>query len=63
MEQPSGFVVDDQEGTVCKLLKFLYGINQAPQQWHEKSERTLTAKGFIANEANMFVYYRHGGGE
>jgi hypothetical protein len=50
MEQPDGFVVDGQEGKVCKLLKSLYGLKQAPKQWHEKFERTLTAEGFVVNE-------------
>ena len=63
MEQPDGFVVDGQEGKVCKLLKSLYGLRQAPKQWHEKFERTLTSTGFVANEADKCVYYRHGGGE
>ncbi|KAK1627567.1 hypothetical protein QYE76_001882 [Lolium multiflorum] len=63
MEQPDGFVVDGQEGKVCKLLKSLYGLKQAPKQWHEKFERTLTAEGFVVNEADKCVYYRHGGGE
>jgi hypothetical protein len=56
-------VVDGQEGKVCKLLKSLYGLKQAPKQWHEKFERILTAEGFVVNEANKCVYYRHGGGE
>src|SRR6266540_4255602 len=63
MEQPDGFVVHGQEGKVCKLLKSLYGLKQAPKQWHEKFERTLTAEGFVINEADKCVYYRHGGGE
>jgi hypothetical protein len=63
MDQPDGFVVNGQEGKVCKLLKSLYGLKQAPKQWHEKFERTLTAAGFAVNEADKCVYYRHGGGE
>ena len=63
MEQPDGFVIDGQEGKVCQLLKSLYGLKQAPKQWHEKFERTLTDAGFIVNEADKCVYYRHGGGE
>ena len=63
MEQPDGFVLDGQEGKVCKLLKSLYGLRQAPKQWHEKFERTLTSTGFVANEADKCVCYRHGGGE
>jgi hypothetical protein len=55
-------VVGGQEGKVCKLLKSLYGLKQAPKQWHEKFERTLTAVGFVVNEADKCVYYRHGGG-
>jgi hypothetical protein len=63
MDQPDGFVVGGQEEKVCRLLKSLYGLKQAPKQWHEKFERTLTAVGFVVNEANKCVYYRHGGGE
>jgi hypothetical protein len=45
---------------VCKL-KSLYGLKQAPKQWHEKFDNTLTSVGFIVNEADKCVYYRHGG--
>jgi hypothetical protein len=48
---------------VCKLLKSLYGHKQAPKQWHEKFDNTLTSTGFIVNEADKCVYYGHGGGE
>ena len=63
MQQPDGFVLDGQEGKVCKLLKSLYGLKQAPKQWHEKFNTTLTSVGFVVNEADKCVYYRHGGGE
>jgi hypothetical protein len=63
MDQPDGFVVDGQEGKVCKLLMSLYCIKQAPKQSHEKYERTLTTEGFVVNEADKCEYYRHGGGE
>ena len=32
MQQPDGFVIDGQEGKVCKLLKSLYGLKQTPKQ-------------------------------
>lgn len=63
MQQPDGFVMECQEGKVCKLLKSLYGLRQAPMQWHEKFNTTLTSVGFVVNEADKCVYYRHGGGE
>nr|ABA91121.1 retrotransposon protein, putative, Ty1-copia subclass [Oryza sativa Japonica Group] len=38
-------------------------IRQAPKQWHEKFDTTLTSAGFVVNEADKCVYYRYGGGE
>jgi hypothetical protein len=32
MDQLDGFAVKDQEGMICKLLKSLYSLNQAPKQ-------------------------------
>uniref|UniRef100_A0A8I6XZH1 Reverse transcriptase Ty1/copia-type domain-containing protein n=1 Tax=Hordeum vulgare subsp. vulgare TaxID=112509 RepID=A0A8I6XZH1_HORVV len=63
MEQPDGCIVYSHEGKLCKFLKSLYGLKQAPKQWHENFERTLTAAGFVVNEADKCVYYRHGVGE
>jgi hypothetical protein len=48
---------------VCKLLKSPYGLKQAPKQWHEKFDTTLTSAGFAINEADRCVYYRYGGGK
>jgi hypothetical protein len=63
MDQPDGFVVKGEERKMCKLLKYLYSLKQAPKQWHEKFDRTLTSVGFVVNDADKCVYYRHGGGE
>nr|AAX96287.1 retrotransposon protein, putative, Ty1-copia sub-class [Oryza sativa Japonica Group]AAX96336.1 retrotransposon protein, putative, Ty1-copia sub-class [Oryza sativa Japonica Group]ABA92593.1 retrotransposon protein, putative, Ty1-copia subclass [Oryza sativa Japonica Group] len=63
MDQPDGYVLEGQEGMVCKLLKSLYGLKQAPKQWHEKFDTTLTSAGFVVNEADKCVYYRYGGRE
>jgi hypothetical protein len=60
IDQPDGFVVKGEEQKVCKLLKSLYGLKQAPKQWHEKFDTTLTGAGFGVNEADRYVYYRHG---
>ena len=63
MQQLDGFVLDGQEGKMCKLLKSLYGLKHAPKQWHDKFNTTLTSSGFVVNEADKCVYYRHGGDE
>jgi hypothetical protein len=63
MDQPDGFAVKGQEGMICKLLKSLYDLKQAPKQWHEKFDKTLTSVGFVVNEADKCVYYHFGGGE
>jgi hypothetical protein len=63
MEQPAEFVANGQEVIMCKLLKSLYSLKQAPKQWHEKFDRTLIFVGFVVNEADKYVYYRYGGGE
>jgi hypothetical protein len=62
MDQPDGFVVKGEDQKVCKLLNSLYGLKQAPKQWHEKFDTTLTSAGYVVNEADRCVYYRHGGG-
>ena len=63
MDQPDEFVSKGQEEMVCKLLKSLYDLKQAPKQWHEMFDRTLTSASFVVNEADICMYYRFGGAE
>ena len=55
-EQPEGFVLKGQESKVCKLVKSLYRLKQAPKQWHEKFDHTLLTCGFKINESDKCVY-------
>ncbi|XP_022891625.1 uncharacterized protein LOC111406426 [Olea europaea var. sylvestris] len=50
MEQPEGFSSPGQEKKVCKLVKSLYGLRQAPKQWHEKFNSVMMESGFKINE-------------
>jgi hypothetical protein len=47
---------------VYKLMKSLYGMKEAPKQWHEKFDVTLISTDFSVNETDRCVYYHHGGG-
>nr|GEV18025.1 retrotransposon protein, putative, Ty1-copia subclass [Tanacetum cinerariifolium] len=50
MNQPKGFIAPGQEGKVYRLVKSLYGLNQAPKQWHQKFDHTMLESGFKINE-------------
>jgi transposase InsO family protein len=55
MEQPEGFS-RDSAGRVCRLLKSLYGIKQAPFEWNEEFNSTLLSLGFTRSHADPCVY-------
>ena len=55
IEQPGGFVVPGKEKKVCKLIKSLNGLKQAPKQWHAKFDQTMLSNGFKINECDKCV--------
>nr|GEV25879.1 retrotransposon ribonuclease H [Tanacetum cinerariifolium] len=55
MEQPKGFVIQWQENKVCRLVKSLYGLKQALNQWHERFDTTIISFGFQHNSADRAV--------
>ena len=56
MDKPAGFLVEGQEGNVCKPLISLYGLKEAPKQWHKKFDKILKSAGFAMNEADLYIY-------
>ncbi|CAM8997493.1 unnamed protein product [Rhodiola kirilowii] len=59
MEQQEGCVVPGQKRKVCKLLKSLYELKQAPKQWHLKFENVMMSNGFKINECDKCVYIKN----
>ncbi|KAD4179829.1 hypothetical protein E3N88_28420 [Mikania micrantha] len=59
MEQPEGFSAPGQEGKVCKLVKSLYSLKQAPKQWHQKFDQVMLNNGFKINECDKCVYVKN----
>lgn len=57
MEQPTGFIQQGNEELVCRLKKAIYGLRQAPRQWHEKIYSFLVDEmGLKPNDADECVY-------
>jgi hypothetical protein len=55
MQQPQGY---EQGGpnTVCRLLRALYGLRQAPRAWHRCLTRVLEDLEFVASSADAALF-------
>ena len=54
MEYPEDFSTPGQEKKVCKLVKSLYRLKQAPKQWHDKFENVMMSHEFKIKECDNF---------
>jgi hypothetical protein len=55
MQQPQGY---EQGGpnTVCRLLRALYGLRQAPRAWHRCLKKVLEDLEFVASSTNVALF-------
>nr|GEY17009.1 zinc finger, CCHC-type [Tanacetum cinerariifolium] len=56
MNQPLGFIMFDNENKVCKLIKSLYRLKQAPMHWYQKFDEVVLSNGYLLNQADKCVY-------
>jgi hypothetical protein len=59
MRQPPGFHRGNR-GDVCHLRKAIYGLRQAPRDWHMTLRGKLLARGFIVSESDPSMFLLHG---
>ena len=61
MEQPEGFVDNENEHMVCRLKTALYGLKQAPRTWYWyiHINTFLQSLGFVRSTADINLYIRH----
>lgn len=58
MEQPEGYMADEQKDQVCLLKKSLYGLKQAPRQWNKNFNSFIMEQGFIRSGHDSCVYIK-----
>lgn len=58
VQQPPGFVDDDNEQIVLKLCKALYSLRQAPRAWSSKVDSSLVELGIARTPLDHVVYRR-----
>ena len=59
IEQLEGCVIPGKKKKVCKLVKSLYGLQQAPKQWHNKFDHVLINNGYSINDADKCIYNKY----
>ncbi|CAI7913793.1 unnamed protein product [Closterium sp. NIES-53] len=55
---PSGFTWSFLEGTLWRLRRSVYGLRQAPREWHDTLRTTIVALGFVPSTADSSMFLR-----
>ncbi|CAI7903393.1 unnamed protein product [Closterium sp. NIES-53] len=58
LRRPPGFTGSFPAGTHCRLRRPVYGLRQAPREWHNTLRTTLVALGFAPSIADTSLFLR-----
>ncbi|CAI7799395.1 unnamed protein product [Closterium sp. NIES-54] len=58
LRRPPGFTGSFPPGTQCSLRRPVYGLRQAPREWHDTLRTTLAALGFAPSTADPSLFLR-----
>ncbi|CAI7736671.1 unnamed protein product [Closterium sp. NIES-53] len=58
LRRPSGFTGSFPPGTQWSLRRPVYGLRQAPREWHDTLRTTLAALGFSSSTADPSLFLR-----
>ncbi|CAI7771348.1 unnamed protein product, partial [Closterium sp. NIES-54] len=58
LRRPSGFTGSFPSGTQWSLRRLVYGLRQAPREWHDTLRTTLAALGFAPSSADPSLFLR-----
>ncbi|CAI7879184.1 unnamed protein product [Closterium sp. NIES-54] len=58
MRRPPGFTGSFPPGTQWSLRRPVYGLRQAPREWHDTLRTTLAALGFAPSTADLSLFLR-----
>ncbi|CAI7773311.1 unnamed protein product [Closterium sp. NIES-54] len=58
LRRPPGFTGSFPPGTQWSLRRLVYGLRQAPREWHNTLRTTLAALGFAPSTADLSLFLR-----
>ncbi|CAI7762424.1 unnamed protein product [Closterium sp. NIES-53] len=58
LRRPPGFTGSFPAGTQCSLRRPVYGLRQAPREWHDTLRTTLATLGFAPSTADPSLFLR-----
>ena len=59
MEQPLGFVAQEESGLICRLRHSLYGLKHFPQAWFGHFSLVVQEFSMTRSTSDHSVFYHH----